>query len=126
MAAINNTQVDELLEKNTAVFSSIVLDDGTAMILTLPNKEKHLHWIKASRKDFRNQIEKFRQGLIDGLLSIDYDTTEAKTLYDSMILPFEDYLTSQSIETIVFIQDSFLRDIPMAALYEKKEHKYLI
>ncbi|NEO66352.1 MAG: hypothetical protein F6J98_40600, partial [Moorea sp. SIO4G2] len=91
------------------MFSSIVLDDGTAMILTLPNKEKHLHWIKASRKDFRNQIEKFRQGLIYGSVSITYDTTEAKTLYDLMILPFEDYLTSQSIETIVFIQDSFLR-----------------
>ncbi|NEO49336.1 MAG: CHAT domain-containing protein [Moorea sp. SIO4A3] len=126
LAAINNTQVDELLEQNTAVFSSIILDDGTAMILTLPNKEKHLHWIELSQKDFRNQIEKFRQGLIDGQLSINYDTTDAETLYDLMILPFEDYLTSQLIETIVFIQDSFLRDIPMAALYDKKARKYLI
>ncbi|PHJ58478.1 hypothetical protein VF14_18920 [Nostoc linckia z18] len=126
LTALNDQKVDELLKEDTAVFSSIILEDGTAILLSLPNQVKRLYWINQNRGDFRDKIEKFRAGLTQGLVSINYDTTLAENLYDLIIRPLEGDLKSHKIKTIVFIQDGFLRNVPMAALYDKNEKRYLI
>ncbi|MCP6762176.1 MAG: CHAT domain-containing protein [Fischerella sp. CENA71] len=124
--ALTDQKIDELIKENTAVFSSIILEDTTAIILNLANHKQRLHLINQKRKNLQEQIEKFREDLTQGLVSINYDTTLAQKLYDLMIRPLEADLKSHKIKTIVFIQDGFLRNIPMAALYDKIENKYLI
>ncbi|MBE9167866.1 CHAT domain-containing protein [Pleurocapsales cyanobacterium LEGE 06147] len=126
LTALNDRKVDELIQEDTAVFSSIILEDSTAILLSLPNNKQRLHWINQKREDFRDRIEEFRESLTQGLVSINYDTTLAENLYDSIVRPLEADLKSHQIKTIVFIQDGFLRNVPMAALYDKNEKKYLI
>ena len=41
LAAIKPQQVDELLGDDTAVFSSIILEDRAAILLTLPNQKSY-------------------------------------------------------------------------------------
>lgn len=126
LANLSNNNVDELIGKDAAVISSIILEDKTGILLSLPNQEEHLQWIDKNQEDFRQEIANFRNGLIKSKVTINYNTTAAANLYDLIILPLEQYLDSQKIKTLVFIQDSFLRDVPMAALYDNKENKYLI
>ena len=126
LAAINNTNAKELLKNDTAVISSIILEDKTGILLTLPNQEKYLKWVSKNQETLRQEIDNFRTGLIKGKRTVNYDTTAAENIYELIISPFEEYLNPQQVKTLVFIQDGFLRNVPMAALYDKKEKKYLI
>ncbi|MFN6498686.1 MAG: CHAT domain-containing protein [Nostoc sp. DedQUE01] len=126
LTAINNKNVTEVVEDNTAFISSIVLKGKTGVILILPNQERHLQWIDKSQETLRQEITNFYTGLIRGKRDINYNTKDAENLYELIIRPFEDDLSANKITTLVFIQDSFLRNVPMAALYDKKDKKYLI
>ncbi|MBW4643943.1 MAG: CHAT domain-containing protein [Goleter apudmare HA4340-LM2] len=120
-----SNNINTLVTNDTAVISSIILQYKTGVILSLPNQEEHIHWINKDREAFRQDIAKFRHGLLQQQL-INYNTADAENLYELIIHPLEKYLVSQKIKTLVFIQDGFLRDVPMAALYDQKERKYLI
>lgn len=126
LEAFNNKRVDEFLGNDTVVISSIILEDKTGILIALPNKEKHLKWIYKDKQIFQQQITKFRAGILNGQEIFTYDTTQAENLYELIIRPFEKYLNPQQIKTLVFIQDGFLRNVPMAALYDKREQKYLV
>ncbi|PSF35516.1 hypothetical protein C7H19_16000 [Aphanothece hegewaldii CCALA 016] len=118
-------QKTELNKPNTAIFNSIILDQETAIILSLPNGEKKIHWIFENRTQVNSKILSFRQELIEGRLAInDYELTSAKLLYDWMIRPFEKDLQSNQINTLVFVQDGLFRTIPMSALYDGE--KFLV
>ncbi len=131
LAAIRQKQVDELLGNNTAVFSPIVLKNQTAILLNLPNKKSYFQWIKQKQgqkiptSELNELIRKFRKSLIDARKDFQYDTQEAANLYELLIAPFEKYIP-ENIKTLVFIQDGLFRSIPMAALYDSNQKKYLI
>lgn len=132
-------RVDDLEREDTAVFSSIILDDRTAIVVSLPNSErqvkpnskrrfKRLVWINDSKKlideikNFRLEIQKFYD-------PTDAFLTPAQNLYNSLIRPFASDLDPTKIKTLVFIQDGLLRSIPMAALHDGEEflvQKYAI
>lgn len=133
-AAISNSKnVDEFLKEDTAVFSSIVFDDRTAILLTLPNGNKQLEWIDEKREVLEKDIKEFRQSVIDGVITIsDVEIKQkAQNLYNKIFGKFNLTvdLARDKIKTLIFIQDSFLRSIPMAALYDGKQYlieKYAI
>ena len=132
-------RVDDLEGEDTAVFSSIILDDRTAIVVSLPNPDnkvkpnaerrlKRLVWINDSKKlieeikNFRLEIQKFYD-------PTDAFLTPAQNLYNSLIRPFASDLDPAKIKTLVFIQDGLLRSVPMAALHDGEEflvQKYAI
>ena len=132
LSAIREKQIDDLLGNNTAVFSSIILENNTAIILELPNKKTYFQWVKQknsqniSTVQLNKLIQNFRQSLIDARKDFDYDTSQAAELYELLIAPFEKYINPEEIKTLIFVEDGFFRSIPMAALYDNKQNKYLI
>jgi CHAT domain-containing protein len=48
--------------------------------------------------------------------------TDAKTVYDWIIKPLEPQLEKTPVNTLVFVLDGALRNIPMAVLYDGKQH----
>lgn len=142
LSALNPKQVGELLKddsfkfKNTAFLSSIILDGKTGMLLQLPDQTTQFRWIQDLNQQDANKIvssdtlektiQKFRKSLIDAKKVFEYDTTTAAQLYDWIIRPFAENLKPDDIKTLVFIQDGFLRSVPMAALYNSQEKKYLV
>ena len=46
--------------------------------------------------------------------------------YDWLIKPFEEQLASDRIKTLVFVLDGYLRDVPVAALYDGETEEYLV
>ncbi|BAZ21463.1 TPR repeat protein [Kalymmatonema gypsitolerans NIES-4073] len=113
-------RVEADTDKTTAVFYSIILENRIAIIVSLPNSEKHLKWIYIDRKSLRQQINEFRRGL-ERRSSIIYNAQEAQSLYDSIVRPFAKDLDSLHVKTLVFINDGILRTVPMAALHDGEE-----
>ncbi|WP_026100512.1 CHAT domain-containing protein [Fortiea contorta] len=140
LSALSPKQVEELLRdnsvafKNTAFLSSIILKDRIGILLQLPNQATQFQWIedpnqqgnnkRVSSATLRQKIAEFRAGLVKGKEEINYDPTIAAQLYDWIIRPFAQEITPEKVKTLVFIQDGFLRSVPMAALYDGK--KYLV
>jgi CHAT domain-containing protein len=132
-------RVDDLETEDTAVFSSIILEDRTAIVISLPNPEhklnlkaerrlKKFQWINDSKK-FTEEIKNFHRDIQTFHDHTDAFLTPAQNLYNSIIRPFASDLDSAQIKTLVFIQDGLLRSIPMAALHDGQEflvQKYAI
>ncbi|GAB4145062.1 MAG: hypothetical protein Fur0046_22620 [Cyanobacteria bacterium J069] len=100
----------------TAVISTVVLDDQTAVLLTLPNGDRQYEWIRVDRPALRDEINRYRRGLEVDFRA--YDPQPAQALYNQIIRPFETLLQQQQVETLAFVQDDILRSVPMAALYD--------
>jgi CHAT domain-containing protein len=142
LSGLNPKPVGELLENNRATFkntgflSSIILDGKTGILLQLPNQTTKFKWIEdpnqkgtskiVSSERLQKKIAEFRRGLIKGEEEVNYDTTIATELYDWIIRPFAEDIKPETVKTLVFIQDGFLRSVPMAALYDRQEKKYLV
>jgi CHAT domain-containing protein len=103
--------------------------------LQLPNQITKFKWIEdpnqegdkiVSRNGLERKITEFRTGLIKGEEEVNYNTTTAAQLYDWIIRPFAEDIKPDKIKTLVFIQDEFLRSVPMAALYDSQQQKYLV
>ncbi|WP_083782339.1 CHAT domain-containing protein [Nostoc punctiforme] len=142
LSSLNPKQVGELLKdnsvafKNTGFLSSIILDGKTGMLLQLPNQTTKFKWIEdlnqesiskiVSSNILQQKIAEFRTGLVKGQEEFNYDTTTAAQLYDWIIRPFAEDIKPEKVKTLVFIQDGFLRSVPMAALYDSQQQKYLV
>ncbi|MEW5856358.1 MAG: CHAT domain-containing protein [Cyanobacteriota bacterium] len=124
-------RVDDLEREDTAIFSSIILEDRTAIVVSLPNLDKKLKpkaerrlkkltWINDSQK-LKEEIKNFRIEIQKFYDPTDPFLTPAQNLYNWIIRPFASDLDPAQIKTLVFIQDGLLRSIPMAALYDGQE-----
>ncbi|NEO23768.1 CHAT domain-containing protein [Moorena sp. SIO4A5] len=121
LAAVNPARVD-LVSTRTAVISTIILKDRTAVILSLPNGEKQWSWIDSDRESIRQDINQFRRELESFFEP--YNSQQAQKIYNWLIRPFANQLEQAQIETLVFINDGILRTVPMAALHDGE--KFLV
>lgn len=122
-AVFDQERVDDLERADTAVFSSIILEDRTAIVVSLPDPKKQaarvkkLVWINGSKK-LREEIKTFRLEIQRFYDPTDAYLTPAQSLYRSIVQPFATDLDAAKIKTVVFIQDGILRNVPMAALHD--------
>ncbi|UBF25613.1 CHAT domain-containing protein [Kovacikia minuta CCNUW1] len=115
----------------TAVFSSIILDQQTAIVLSLPNGTsggtQRVYTVNVDSNTLRQEITEFRRSL-----EADYNPfnpARAQKIYDWLIRPLAADLEQAGIKTLVFVQDGVLRSVPMAALHDGKQfliEKYAI
>ncbi|MEL6381882.1 MAG: CHAT domain-containing protein, partial [Cyanobacteria bacterium J06626_18] len=136
LVPVTDRRLDETLAQSsgegqaattTALISTLIFPDKTAVILTLPNQMRQLHWIQQPEDAFRQTIVAFRNSLEDTANELEgYDPQLAQALYRDFITPFEPQLTANNIETLVFVSDGILRNIPMAALYDRDRDQYLM
>lgn len=123
LSPVAEARVDLLAQSSqTAVISSVVFPNRTALIANIPNQIPKLFWIDNSQQ-LQDTVDEFRLGLED-LATEPFDTTIAEQLYKQIISPLESTLQNAEINTLVFIHDKFLRSVPMAALHDGQ--KFLI
>ncbi|MFB2897434.1 CHAT domain-containing protein [Aerosakkonemataceae cyanobacterium BLCC-F50] len=124
IAPLNPQRIDlAAINKSTAVFSSIILPDRTAILVSLPNGEKKAAWIDVDSKTLTQEINEFRKYL-EEFYNLTYDSRQAQKLYNWIIYPFASDLERLQIKILVFVHDGILRSIPMAALHDGE--KFLI
>ena len=118
IAAIAPEQSIELAASanGTAVISSVILADRTAVVASLPNGQKRIAWIDSDQQTLRDEVNEYRRDL--ERFYDPFNPRRAQTLYNWMIRPFEEDLVEANIQTLVFVPDGILRTVPMAALYD--------
>lgn len=118
IAPLNPQRIDlATINQSTAVFSSIILPDRTAILVSLPNGEKKAAWIDVDSKTLVQEINEYRREL-ERYFDRKYNSKRAQKLYNWMIRPFVDDLEKLQIKTLVFTHDGILRSVPMAALHD--------
>lgn len=131
--AVKEQDLDKIVDESnppTALIYPIVFDDRVDVIVKLPepnksDRERKLLYVSHSvlKNEFYNTIND-----ILALINSSSPSSELngffQQLYQWLLQDFEDEFQNHSIKTLVFVLDSLLQQIPMAALYDGE--KYLI
>ncbi|WP_246564457.1 CHAT domain-containing protein [Leptothoe spongobia] len=119
-------QIDQLVDATTnptAVLYPIILPDRLDLILKLPNKPLQHRSTPVSQADLDARAEELINKIV---LPYNYTLKEAQAiseqLYDWLLKPVDTALAEANIETLVFVLDGTLRNIPMAVLYDGQNY----
>lgn len=109
-------------DPTAALIYPIVLSDRLVVILSLPEQPLYYQTISLPQNKVNDVVKNLRQ-----YLNTPIHNTEVKQLtqqiYQWIIEPLEAKLAeSPQLKTLVFILDSSLQNIPMAALYDGKNY----
>ncbi|NEZ67287.1 CHAT domain-containing protein [Leptolyngbyaceae cyanobacterium CCMR0082] len=117
-------QIDQVVDDGqsaTAVLYPIILPDRLEVILKLPNQPLQHYATPLAQTDLEVIINDLRQQVVRsfGLRSTQ---SLAKQIYDSLLKPAESALEEAQVDTLIFILDGALRNIPMATLYDGQQY----
>ena len=117
-------QVDQVVDSAsapTAVMYPIILDDRLDVILKLPGQPLQTYSTPIPQAELETKAEALRRNVI-----LPYTLREVQTLgaemYDWLLRPLEADLADAQIETLVFVMDGVLRNIPTAVLYDGQSY----
>ncbi len=119
-ACLNSTPRSiETLDSSAAVVYPIILEDRIEVILSHQGKLQR-HSIPITPDDFQALIRDFRSSLVQRRRR-DYQQP-GQQLYDVLIQPILDNLKQSQIQTLVFVPDKSLKNVPMGALFDGEEY----
>ncbi|MGD1854072.1 MAG: CHAT domain-containing protein [Leptolyngbyaceae cyanobacterium] len=117
------------VDPSTAVLYPMVLENHLTVILQLPDG-KRFHEVKIPRKQSEQILGDLRENLSGSPSKTPAVVPLAEEVYDWLIQPFIDDLEKyEQIDTLVFVLDGALRNIPMGVLYDGNQfliEKYAI
>lgn len=118
-ACLRNKSVSiDSVDERAAALYPIILSDRLELILSLPNRPLIHYSIAIEQTELAATIEQLRTTVVIRSRRNYYEP--ATKLYHWLITPILDELAKQQIETLVFVPDGVLRNVPMAALYDGK------
>ncbi|EGJ29416.1 MULTISPECIES: CHAT domain-containing protein [Moorena] len=122
----NLIDIDQI-DSQAAVIYPILLDDRLEVILHLPGQALHHYSTPLSAKEVEETLSSFKEAV--RIVHRRLWRRFSPKVYEWLIKPAETKLAKSNIKTIVFVPNSRLRSIPMAALYDGEQHlveKYAI
>ena len=118
------------IDPNAAVIHTIVLPDRLEVILTMGKGKStsvkqifHRHTSQVSQLQIARTVKQLQQYLAEPDQTLKIQKLSAQ-IYDWILKPLESDLNLKQPQTLVFVLDNILQNIPMSALYDGK--KYLI
>ena len=126
-------KVDQI-DPKAAVLSTIILSNANSstvserieVIVALPGKPLQRHTTVLPNQEIEATIKKANDALTIPRLRLSQKNylIEAEKFHDWLIHPFETDLANSGIQTLVFVLDGSLRNIPIAGIYDGE--KYLV
>ena len=114
-------QIDQIDQK-AAVIYPVILPDRLEVIISFPNQPLHNYKTYLPQAEFEKTLNQLRQVLAIPHANQQERLRWGKQVYDWLIRPIETELKTSGVETLVFVLDGSLRNIPMATLYNGKEY----
>ncbi len=114
-----STNIDKI-DVKAAVIYPIILRDRLELIVSIPNQPLTHYSTAIPQSELETVIEELRYSL--PIRSRRSYLTSATKLYDWLIRPALPDLANHEIETLVFVPDGPLRNIPMATLYDGEQY----
>jgi len=115
-------QIDQI-DKHAGVIYPIILSDRLGVIVSLPGQPLSYHETLIEQAEVEKTLGKLFQSL-NPAFSNKRRKRYSQQVYDWLIKPSEAELNAHDINTLVFVLDGSLRNLPMAALFDGE--KYLI
>lgn len=119
-ACLNAAAVDiDQLDQRAAILYPIILADRLEIIVSLPQQPLSHYSSPVVAAQLSQTIEQLQQALV--LRVGRQHLAPAQQLYDWMIDPIAATLATTEVDTLVFVLDGQLRNIPMAVLYDGQQ-----
>ena len=113
-------QIDRV-DPTAAVIYPIILSDRLEVILSLPDKSLKHYSTRLPEAEINNTIDNLYQSLYP-FFSDRQRIELSHKVYNWLIEPAEADLAKNKVETLVFVLDGNLRNIPMSALYDGEKY----
>ena len=113
------TKIEEI-DPQAAVIYPIILPNRLEIVLSIPNQTLRHYSVPIDSFTLEDIALEFRYQL-DVPDSTDY-LYSAQQLYDWLIRPLETDLEQNKVETLAFVLDGALRNIPVAALHDGEQY----
>jgi CHAT domain-containing protein len=113
-------QIDKI-DPHAAVIYPIILKDRLEVILSLPNQPIRHYAKNIEQPELEKSIEQMRRSLRRTSLEKER-LTAAKEVYDLLVQPVEKELKAQKIQTLAFVLDGAMKNLPMAALHDGQQY----
>ena len=114
----------------TAFFYAVILKDRLEVILALSGGKElqHYHTNKSQDevKAIKETIKDLRTFLSNKTTALEDVKKQSHKIYDWLIKKAQKQLETNGIQTLVFVLDGPLRNIPMAVLYNIETERYLV
>lgn len=125
-SACFNTKVvlDNVVDKENlkaAIVYPIILPDRLEVIIKLPQSSLIRYATSISENQVEETIKKLRTDIEERKVGDD-NQTQFKKFYSWLLQPAEKYLQNSKVNTLVFVLDGSLRNIPPAALFDGKQY----
>lgn len=116
-------QIDNL-DRRAAIFYPIILRDRLEVILSLPGQPLRNYFIPLPEEEINKTLKALRDSIIIPRLQLSIKNllVPAKQLYDWLIEPVTEELAASGVETLVFVPDGAIRNVPLSALYDGKQY----
>jgi CHAT domain-containing protein len=122
-------ELDTIVDRESstaAVIYPIVLSQRLETIVKLPQQEKLLNYTTVvEQKELETTVAQLGQYLRDVTRTAQVQQL-SQQIYDWLIKPLETELANHQIDTLVFVLDNPLRNIPMSVLYDQERQQYLV
>ena len=114
----SKTRGIDSLDARTAAIYPIVLPDRLVVLLSLPDGLR-LHTARVGAEAVAREVERLRRAL-EKRTTREY-LRPARQVYDWLVRPLEADLAQAGVQTLVFVPDGALRNIPLAALHDGRD-----
>ncbi len=116
--------LDEVIDKEaptTAVIYPIILPNRLEVILKLANQNLRRYTTAVPQTEVENIIEQLGEDIKEHKIGGDNQSRFQK-MYELLLRQAQTDLRNSNVETLVFVLDGSLRNIPMSALYDGKQY----
>lgn len=120
-ACINSSPVQiEEVDQQAAVIYPIILPDRLEVILSMPQQNLRHYSVNLNPEEVEDAAKKMRRTITNKLRRT--FLSSATEIYDWLIRPLEADLAQADVQTLVFVLDGVLRNLPMSALYDGNQY----
>lgn len=121
-ACLDPVQQIDYIDKKAAVIYPILLNNRLEVILSVPGQTLHHYSTKVPLRQVETLVENLHQKLVLPYTSKKDIQPLSQQVYNWIIQPTETILAKSGVETLVFVLDGVLNNIPMSALYDGKQY----
>ncbi|MEB3885166.1 CHAT domain-containing protein [Lyngbya sp. CCY1209] len=111
----------DAIDPRAAVFYPIILRDRLEVILSVPGRPLRHYAAPVPQTRVEETVRQLQQSLTP-IFSTRQRLSWSGEIYDWLIRPAEGDLAAAEVETLVFVLDGVLRNLPMAALYDGRQY----
>ncbi|MGK7951011.1 MAG: CHAT domain-containing protein [Xenococcaceae cyanobacterium] len=115
-------QQADFVDPKAAVIYTIILDEKLETILAVPGQELRHYQTNVSSDQLESSIAELRRNIILPYTSPQQIFPLSQQLYHWLLRPMQKDLEQQEMETLVFVLDDFLKNMPMAVLHDGKQY----